>query len=296
MANGKQARVLVTGATGNVGGGVIRLLRDDPALDVTAAVRNPGRTELGVRQVRFDFDDPDSMARALAGVDRVLMVTGYTVDKLRQGKSFIDEARKAGVGYVVHLGSPGDDDTRVAHYGWEQLVERYLEWAGIMFTHLRPQIYMQNLLGYGSVGITDKGVLRQYVGDARLGWIDCADISAVAALCLAEPAPHRRKLYRLGAEVRGYGEIAEIMSEVVGQPFVYEPRPPAEFLANSLAAGAEPAYMRSVHDNYADLEAGRGPGLAQTFPDFTDLTGRSPRTLRDFITAHADRFRYERLQ
>jgi NAD(P)H dehydrogenase (quinone) len=292
MANERRARVLVTGATGNVGGGVVRLLRDDPRLDVVAAVRNPGKTELGVRQVHFDFDEPDTMARALSGVDRILMVTGYTVDKLIQGKNFIDEARKAGVGYVVHLGSPGDDDTRVAHYGWEQLVERYLEWSGIMFTHLRPQIYMQNLLGYGGVGITDKGVLRQYVGDARLGWIDCADIAAVAALCLAEPGPHLGKLYRLSAEVRSYREIAEIMSEAVGQAFVYDPRPPAEFLANSLSAGAEPAYMRSVHDNYADLEVERGPGLAQTFPDFSALTGRPPRTLRDFITAHADRFRY----
>ena len=94
-------------------------------------------------QVYFDFNDPDSMARKLVGIDRVLMVTGYTVDNLMQGKTFIDEARKAGVSYFVHLGSPGDDDTRVAHYGWEQLVERYLEWSGIGFTHLRPQIYMQ---------------------------------------------------------------------------------------------------------------------------------------------------------
>jgi hypothetical protein len=74
------------------------------------------------------------MARALVGIDRVLMVTGYTVDKLMQGKTFIDEARKARVSYVVHLGSPGDDDTCVAHYGREQLVERYLEWSGIGFT------------------------------------------------------------------------------------------------------------------------------------------------------------------
>jgi len=292
MANEKRPRVLVTGATGNVGGGVVRMVRDNAALEVVAAARNPGRVDLGVRQVHFDYDDADSMARALSGVDRVLMVTGYTIDKLIQGKKFVDEARKAGVGYVVHVGSPGDDDTRVAHYGWEQLVERYLEWSGNAFTHLRPQIYMQNLLGYGSVSIAENGVIRQFVGNARLCWIDCADISAVAALCLADPSAHRSKLYRLGAEVKSYAEIAEIMTEAVGQRFVYQPQPPADFLARSLAAGAEPAYMRSVHDNYADLEAGRGPGLAQTFPDFAALTGRSPRTVRDFVTANADRFRY----
>lgn len=285
-------RVLVTGATGNVGGGVIRSLGQARTVELIAGVRRPGNAELGVRQVYFDFNEPDSIARALVGIDRVLMVTGYTVDKLMQGKTFIDEARKAGVSYVVHLGSPGDDDTRVAHYGWEQLVERYLEWSGIGFTHLRPQIYMQNLLGYGSTSLVDHGAIRQYVGSARLCWIDCEDISTVAALCLTDPGAHHGKTYRLGAEVRSYREIAEIMSEVIGQNFVYEPHLPSEFLAKSVAAGAEPIYMRSVHDNYADLDAGRGPGVSQSFEDFSRLTGKAPRTLKDFIASHADRFRY----
>jgi uncharacterized protein YbjT (DUF2867 family) len=170
MANFEGKRVLVTGATGNVGGGVIRSLGQAREVELIAGVRSPGNAELGVTQVYFDFNDPDSMARALVGLHRVLMVTGYTVDKLMQGKTFIDEARTAGVSYVAHLGSPGDDDTRVAHYGWEQLVERYLEWSGIGLTNLRPQIYMQNLLGYGSTSLVDHGVIRQYVGSA---WLCC---------------------------------------------------------------------------------------------------------------------------
>jgi uncharacterized protein YbjT (DUF2867 family) len=285
-------RVLVTGATGNVGGGVIRSLSQARDVELVAGVRKPGTSEMGVAQVYLDFSDPDSMARALVGIDRVLMVTGYTVDKLKQGKTFIDEARKADVGYIVHLGSPGEDDTRVAHYGWEQLVERYLEWSGIGFTHLRPQIYMQNLLGYGSTSLVDQGVIRQYVGDARLCWIDCEDISTIAALCLADPDNHTGKTYRLGAEVRSYHEVARIMSDVTGLHFVYEPQSPSEFLAKSVAAGAEPVYMRSVHDNYADLEAGRGPGVSQSFEDFSLLTGKAPRSVRDFIASHVDRFRY----
>jgi NAD(P)H dehydrogenase (quinone) len=292
VASFEGRRVLVMGATGNVGGGVVRLLRNDRNLELTAGTRDPDKMDLGVRQVHFDFNDPDSMGRALTGIDRVLMVTGYTVDKLNQGKTFVDEARKAGVRYVVHLGSPGDDDTRVAHYGWEQLVERYLEWSGIGFTHIRPQIYMQNLLGYGSTGIVDRGVIRQYVGTASLCWIDCEDISEVAALCLADPDRHKGKTYRLGYEIKSYGEIAAIMTGVLGQTFQYEPRPPSEFLAKAVAAGAELTYMRSVHDNYAQLEAGHGPGLAQSFEDFSLLTGRSPRTLREFVSANADRFRY----
>ncbi len=69
---------------------------------------------------------------------------------------------------------------------------------------------------------------------------------------------------------------------------MYEPQSPSEFLAKSVAAGAEPVYMRSVHDNYADLEAGREPGVAQSFEDFSLLTGKAPRSLRDFIASHVD--------
>lgn len=261
-------------------------------VELIAGVRRPGNAELGATQVYFDFNNPDSMARALIGIDRVLMVTGYTVDKLIQGKSFIDEARKAGVSYVVHLGSPGDDDTRVAHYGWEQLVERYLEWSGIGFTHLRPQIFMQNLLGYGGASLVDHSVIRQFVGRAQLCWIDREDITTVAALCLSDPTGHNGKTYRLGAEVRGCNEITEITSEVTNQLFVYQPQPPSEFPAKSVAAGAEPVYMRSVHDNYANLEAGRGPGVSQSFEDFSLLTRKAPRTVRDFIASYANRFRY----
>jgi NAD(P)H dehydrogenase (quinone) len=123
-------------------------------------------------------------------------------------------------------------------------------------------------------------------------WIDSEDISAVAALCLADPDSHKGKTYRLGAEIRSYHEIAGIMSDVIGHHFVYEPQSPSEFLAKSVAAGAEPVYMRSVHDNYADLEAGRGPGVSQPFEDFSRLTGKAPSSLSDFIASHVDCFRY----
>jgi NAD(P)H dehydrogenase (quinone) len=242
--------------------------------------------------VYLDLDKIETFAPALENIDRVFMATGYTIDMLRQSKDLVNTAKRAGVQQIVHLGACGDDDTRVAHYGWHQFIERYIEWSGLVFTHLRPEIFMQNLLGYGGESYVQQGVIKHYVGAARLSWVDCDDVAAVAAVCLAHPDQHAGNTYRMGYEAKTYYELAEVFTEVLGQPFSYEPQPPSEFLRNVLAAGAEPAYMKCVFDSYTDLTNGKDIGADATFDNFAELTGRSPRSLADFARRYADRFRY----
>ncbi len=131
--------VLITGATGQVGKFLTQRLRESTGLNIILAARNPQTlADSGLPVRYFDYDDPDSILPALAGVDSVFMMTGYTLAMLEQSKVFTDEAKKSGVRHIVHLGACGDDNTRVAHWAWHQLVERYIEWAGFDFTHLRP--------------------------------------------------------------------------------------------------------------------------------------------------------------
>jgi NAD(P)H dehydrogenase (quinone) len=288
-----KAKVLVMGATGQVGGALIPLLQQQANLQVIAAVRNRAKVALlTVPTVHLDLDDFASFAPALEGIDQVFMATGYTVDMLRQSKDLVNSAKRAGVKQIVHLGACGDDDTRVAHYGWHQFIERYIESSGITYTHLRPEIFMQNLLGYGGESYVERGVIKHYVGSARLSWVDCDDVAAVAAVCLSDPKKHAGKTYRLGYEAKTYYELAEVFTEALGQKFSYEPQPPADFLRNVLAVGAEPAYMKCVFDSYTDLTNGIDIHSDQTFDGFHDLTGREPHTLADFARRYATRFNY----
>jgi NAD(P)H dehydrogenase (quinone) len=286
-------RILILGATGQVGGAVVALLRDDPRVEVTAAARDVAKAQaLGVPVVHLDLDKIGTFEPALHAIDRIFLATGYTIDMLRQSKDLVNSAKRAGVKVIVHLGAPGDDDTRIAHYGWHQFVERYIEWSQVQFVHLRPEIFMQNLLGYGGERYVNQGVIRHYVGAARLSWVDCEDVAAVAAQCLLHPDRHAGNTYRLGYDAKTYAEIAGVMTSTLGQTFRYEARPPLEFLTHVLAAGAEPAYMRCVFDSYSDFSNGLDEGADATFDNFRALVGREPRMVADFIRNHADSFRY----
>jgi NAD(P)H dehydrogenase (quinone) len=289
----RKPRILVMGATGQVGGAVVRLLKTNPLIEVVAAARDLVKAQaLQVPVVHLDLDNIDTFAPALEGVDRLFMATGYTIDMLRQSKDLVNHAKRAGVTLIVHLGACGDDDTRVAHYGWHQFIERYIEWSTIPFVHLRPEIFMQNLLGYGGERYVNEGVIRHYVGAARLSWVDCDDVAAVAARCLVDPDAHVGSTYRLGYDAKTYTDIAELMEQALGKPFRYEARSPSEFLSHVLAAGAEPAYMKCVFDSYSDFTNGLDQGADEVFDNFPALVGRQPRLLTDFIRDHADEFRY----
>ncbi|EOR94529.1 hypothetical protein ADIARSV_2375 [Arcticibacter svalbardensis MN12-7] len=122
--------------------------------------------------------------------------------------------KKAGVEHVVHLGACGRDDTTIAHWAWHQLVEKYIEWCGFTFTHLRPETFMQNVLSYGGKRVINDGVIQHYVEDARLSWVDVNDVAQVAALALGHPEVHAGQTYRLGYDAISFGEMAALMTSI----------------------------------------------------------------------------------
>ena len=288
--------VLITGATGQIGGDTLRNLQADQSITLVAAVRSHAKAQpfaaQGIRTVIMDFDQEHTLAPAMEGIDRALLVTGYTVDMLRQSKAFIDQAKKSGVQHMVHLGACGRDDTTIGHWAWHQFVERYIEWSGFSFTHLRPECFMQNLLSYDGTRAVINGVIEQYTGDARFSWVDGEDVARVAAQALLHPDRHAGQTYRLGYDVQSYGDIAAIMSRVLGQPFRYDAQSPDVFVENMRAAGAEMAYMNCVHDNFTRMAARQIPGVEETFDNFSQITGRQPVSWEDFVEKHRKVFAY----
>jgi NAD(P)H dehydrogenase (quinone) len=292
----KNPKILITGATGQVGSKTVDFLLQEKDIEIVAAIRSPEKaaafTAKSIATVILDFDDESTHLPALKGIDRVFVITGYTVDMLRQSKALLDNAKKAGVQHVVHLGACGRDDTTVAHWAWHQFVERYIEWSGFSFTHLRPETFMQNVLSYGGEKTIKNGVIHAFVQDARLSWVDVDDVAQVAALALANPELHGGQTYRLGYDALSFGQLAELMTAIVGQPFRYEPLAPEVFLGAMRSAGAEMAYMNCVYDHWKRYAAGTIPGADDTFDNFPVLTGKQPTRWAEFIQRHKVEFAY----
>jgi NAD(P)H dehydrogenase (quinone) len=269
---------------------------NEKGIEIMAAIRSPEKaaalTARSIATVILDFDDESTHRAALKGVNRMFVVTGYTVDMLRQSKGLLDNAKKAGVQHVVHLGACGRDDTTVAHWAWHQFVERYIEWSGFSFTHLRPEAFMQNVLSYGGEKTIKNGVINAFVQDARLSWVDVDDLAQVAASALAHPELHGGKTYRLGYDAVSFGQLAQLMTAIVGQPFRYEPLAPEVFLEAMRSAGAEMAYMNCVYDHWKRYAAGTIPGADDTFDNFPAITGKQPTKWADFIQRHKAELAY----
>jgi NAD(P)H dehydrogenase (quinone) len=202
---------------------------------------------------------------------------------LAQSKAVLDVARQSGVQHVVHLGAAGPDDTTIVHLGWHQMIERYIEATGFQYTHLKPGVFMQNILAFS---LRPGGLIQQYFGDAPVGWIDVNDVARAAATVLRSPGKHRGKTYRLSVEALSGGQVADVLSEITGERFRHEARPADEWLAAVLAGGMEPTYARCVHNVFVRTAEGSLPDMADVFDDFEELTGTKPIRWRDHAAAH----------
>jgi len=294
MSRTSRPRILVLGATGKVGGAVLRHLagRDDTIVRAsyrTEGARN-GLQGLAQEFVRFDYNAPESHDAALDGVDRLFLLTGYSVDMLHYSKFLIDRAAGAGVAHVVHLGTHAPDDTAFKHHAWHQLVERYIEWRGLGFTHLRPAMFMVNILDYARANKDRPGVLIHYTGTARVAWVDVDDIGAAAAQVLGAPQEHCGRTYFLDSEAISMSEVAAILQAETGQDWRFEHRDAAELTPRLLAAGREATYASSGVAFFQAVAAGHAPDTDRTHDTLERLIGRAPTGWVDFARRHRAEF------
>jgi uncharacterized protein YbjT (DUF2867 family) len=286
--------ILITGATGTTGREVVEELRRLGAKGVRALVRDPARAdfirEAGFEAVAGDFERPETLGAALKGVERALLLTPPTPDTVNQQREFIVAATGAGVRHVVKLSAIGaDSDTPEGFGKWHGQSENLLKTSGLKWTMLRPNFFMQNLLGQARQ-IAATGGIYQPVGDARASFIDVRDIAAVAAHALTEDG-HEEQTYTLtGPEALSYHDVAAKLSEATGRAINYVPVSPEQFRAGALGAGL-PEWLVSALERLNELFAS---GAAAAVTDAVSRVGRKePTTFDQFARDHAEAFKGE---
>ncbi len=279
------ARILVTGASGNVGREVVRALLARGARVRTTSSRASGRDAGGATEtVRLDFHDRSTFAPAVEGCGALFLLRPPAVSDVRATLNpFVDAARAGGVGHVVFLSVAGaGENAFVPHHA----VERHLiEHAG-SWTILRPGFFAQNLADAYLRDVRDDDRVYVPAGRARVAFIDVRDVGEVAALALTEPARHRGEAYTLtGPEAVTFDEVVEILSEALGRRVRYVPASVAGYALHLVRRGLPLAQVAVQTVLHVGLRFGQARSVD---PTLARLLGRPGRTMREYVFDHAD--------
>ncbi len=286
--------VFLVGATGQTGKLLLQEFDRNPGqVSLRLGVRSPEEVEklrsAGRDAVQFNLDDPRTFAAALAGVDRLYLLTGYTVAMCHQSKTLVDAARKAGVRHIVNQSVFAEWDCTDPHFVWFGLVDRYIEASGIAWTHLHPNIFMEYLL---SSSPPKGGVFSVFWGEPRVGWVALRDVAAVAATVLREgPEKHGGRDYWLSTETHTGPQAANILSEALGQPIRCEVKDPDEFAAmfTSGAIKVEFWYAQGAVEWNRQIADGRMGYIGTIRDDVPYVTGQRAMTLREWAVENRER-------
>jgi uncharacterized protein YbjT (DUF2867 family) len=278
-------RVLVTGATGRVGGQVVRQLLA-AGRPVRALARDPmARLPDGVDVAVGDLSDPASLTAALSGVDQVFLVFP-TVAADHAAADVVAAIARHGR-RIVYLSAAGVDRAgpgggiQASHARMEALVRR----SGLAWTFLRPSGFAANTLAWAPQ-VRRTGVVRWFHGQARRAAIHERDIAAVAVRALTEPGHDGARHHLTGpAQLRQVDQATQI-GDAIGRPIRFDELPP-DVARTELFAGMPDAVVDGILAAHADMVTTPEPVTSTV----EALTGRPASTFAQWAADHAGDFR-----
>lgn len=277
-------RVLVTGATGNIGSVVLSTLAEHE-VDVIAGLSGEDR-QVGIAPEMpwrvCNFQDEEQLAQGLHGVDSVFLLIPFTEHMVAWGRRFVRVAAGAGVHFILRLsGLAAAIDSESAIGRLHGQIDEAIRDSGVSYCVLRANAFMQNFSGLYSATMRKTGALYLPEDDARLSFIDTRDIGDAAAAILMQPETHVGEVYDLdGPEALNNREAVRIISKAAGTRFEYRPISAAQANASYRDLGIS-AWKIEVLDS---LEAFIRDGhAAHQSGALGDLLGRPPTRFEDFV-------------
>ena len=276
--------ILVTGASGNVGGAVVRSLiaAGVPVRAAGTNVEALGRAFPGVEVARLDFHAPATFGPALHGAGGLFLVRPPRIAQVGPTlNALVDVAEQTGVGHVMFSSVTGADTNRVVPH---HRVETHLQASGLSWTILRPGFFAQNLADAYRTDIVRNDRIYLPAGHGRVAFIDVRDLGDVAATVFADPGAHRDAGYTLtGPAALDLDEVAAVLTRELGRPIRYEPAHILGYMRHLRGHGL-PGVQILVQ---TVLHTGLRRGQAQTVdPTLGRLLGRLPGTLAQYVHDH----------
>jgi len=287
--------LLVTGAAGQLGRGVINHLLDThkvaPA-NIIATTRNPeSLSDLAARGVDVraaDFNDAASLESAFKGADRVLIISTGDLDiksgrRLKQHETAVAAAKQAGVSHLLYTSMPNPEPGSPVlfagdHYGTEQAIKA----SGIAHTIFRNGWYQENLFMALPHAIAS-GQWYTSAGDGRVAHGARDDMAAAIAAGLASGSTDSKTYTLTGPQAYTTAEIAALVSEVTGKKLDVIQLPEEALIEGVKAAGVPEDFASVIVSFDTNTRSGR---IALVTDAVEKLSGRKPQTLKQFLEAN----------
>lgn len=284
--------VLVAGATGNIGGEVVRELLQKH-IPVRALVRDRTKAShlaaQGIELAIGDLSQPETLDAAMQGTDAAFLVLPNLPNQVELECGFIDAAKRAGVRHLVKLSVMGAGELPSTLQRWHGQIEQHLEQSGMAWTQLRPNMFMQNIRWFTQT-IAQAGVIYNTIGDTPISHVDARDVAAVAAICLAEPGHEQQRYVLTGPEAITFAEIAEQFSQILDRPIAAVQIPAADLKAARLAGGEPEWYLDAELELFDCWQKGAGSTVTDCVQT---LTGRPANAYANFVRDYAQAHRQD---
>lgn len=287
--------ILVTGATGRVGG-IGRHVATElvkQGLPVRALVhrldeRSEALQAMGIHLAVGDFAEYPSLLAALEDVEAAYFSYPVGAGLTEAAGLFAAAGRERDLRLVVDLSLDAAFPESPSPQGRaEWVAERIFEWAGFGGTHVRvAAFFMENLLTLYGRQVREHGVIRNSFGDVEPSWIAGSDVGAIIAALLARPESIAERTTVVGgAEKASHDTIADIIAKATDHPVRYEVLTPEEWrdelIATAAAAGRSDPTV-AAHQS-AQSVALRTHNTHRVTDDIVRLTGRPPVGLEEFV-------------
>ncbi len=276
--------ILVTGATGNVGSEIARQLiakeipfriyvRDaDKAADMIG--RDGYETALG------DFSDETAFDAALEGISAVYMVTNQSDAFKADLQRMTGQIKDAGVDRFVMLSAEGDPDSEIFFVKRTGELEAVVREAGLNWTFLRPDWFMQNFAGFVAMGM-----VAFPEGPGKTSFVDVRDVAEIAINAVTEPG-HAHRTYRLtGPDAMTFAGAAARISAVLGRDIPFVGITPEDMRDALIAQGAEQWYAEMNAEMTFAIRMGMSFSPSN---DIEFLLGRKPRSIETYTADHKE--------
>ena len=286
------ATITITGATGDVGGRTLRLLRE-AGIDVRAVARRPDQVsrfeQQGTEAVLAGLDDVDALTAAFAGSEQLMLITAPSPRQAVHGRNAVQAAKRAGVRAITHLstadGSP-DSPVPWARANWH--TDQLIRISGLEWTILRASAFMSNLRQ--SAAPIARGWYPQTTGRGAIPWTDTEDIARVAATVLQKDAHAGEDPFLTGPEMLTSPQVAATFSAALGRRVRYLPLPSRVFAGAIRLGGADAWTAEGLRQQFARIVRYGRDNVAVRTDEVQRITGRPATTLASWIHTNRDHF------